>query len=777
MIPIRSNANTIINENSPSDARLLLAYYNLEQYPETHLFYGPMYSDMFAGQDPEAPYKDDKPKYERDYKTGKYVVVNNWKNADLSPNSNHLGFLPRMWSAENAENYMKLSGVLNFSLKKEYAGDKKIRDIASKLKTDFISGNIDEREYIKFLKQFQEYIDVKKPSFWQNMHYFFTYQIGYMYWRYFMWNFTGRQDDIQGEMNNHGNWISGIKFLDESRLGSQDKLPSDVKNNKARNTYYFLPFILGVLGVYYQWKKSRQQFWCIFMLFIFTGIALKLYLNERPFEPRERDYALVGSFYVFAIWIGIGVFAVYEKVRNGLNFTLLPGFTVLASLLAVPVVMAYQNWDDHDRSDRYMAQSIAKAYLDSVEKDVGAMLYTIGDNDTFALWYAQQVEHYRTDVRTINTSLLARGWYIDQMKRKAYESEPVPSLLTHNLYTYGNRDVIYYKGLTESRWDIKDFMSWIASNDEKTRIKFPNGQKVLFYPTNKIRVPVNRENVLKSGLVKPKDSALIVDHIDINLPESVLTKNRMMMLDILANNNWERPIYFTGGSFDKAEYIWMKDYLQLEGLVYKLVPIKTPIKKTNPYQMGRIDADKMYGIVTRWEWGNSNSPDIYHDPETRKNSISYRGNIARLADQLIKENKQDSARVVLNIAMHNMPVAYFGFYSLLDEFVKNYYRIEDVKMARQIFSKISSKYRETLYYYSTLDPSTVDESYVEIVTNMERYRNLLDIVVDNDTNKTYKEQQIGLFNEQIDMMNYIYSEEERYDFEDKVKKDSLGLIK
>jgi len=300
--------------------------------------------------------------------------------------------------------------------------------------------------------------------------------------------------------------------------------------------------------------------------------------------------------------------------------------------------MGFQNWDDHDRSDRYTAQAVAKSYLTSIQEESDAMIFTIGDNDTFALWYAQDIEGYRTDVRPINTSLLATDWYIDQMKRKTYESNPIPSQLTHNLYAYGVRDYIKYEPVISDsiRWDIKDFVRWIASDRKETKYRhlieqsggnpnqFPIGtQEMVYYPTNKIRVPVNIKNVIENGIVKKEDEDLIVPYIDIDLPTSGIYKNQMMMLDILANNDWKRPIYFTGGSFSDSEYIWMKDYLQLEGLVYKLVPIKTPPNRNNPYVMGRVDSDLMYNIVKQWEWGNSNSKNIYHDPETRKNSISF----------------------------------------------------------------------------------------------------------------------------------------------------------
>lgn len=758
MVPIRANAGVVINENDPSDARLLLAYYNLEQYPETHLFYGPLYSDAFAGQDPVDPYMDDKPKYERNYETGKYVVVNNWKNARVAPNSAHEGFLPRMWSSEHAENYMRITGPLAISVRPEYSGQKELKDAVNGFRADLQRGAISETEYVDFIKRFKEYLRIEKPSFWQNMHYLFEFQMSYMYGRYFMWNFVGRQDDIQGKYDNHGNWLSGIPFIDKVRLGSQDNLPSDVQHNKARNTYFFLPLLLGIIGLIFQLRKNKQQFWVLFVLFMFTGLALKVYLNERPFEPRERDYALVGSFYVFAIWIGIGVYALFDEFKKRLKPKLLAPLVTLICLLAVPAVMAYQNWDDHDRSNRYTAQSMAKAYLDSVQKDAGAMLYTIGDNDTFALWYAQEIEGYRTDVRTINTSLFATDWYIDQMKRKAYESDPIPSQLTHDKYAYGVRDAVYYQPLTENRWDIKDFINWIASDDPRTKIKIGEGQEVVFYPTHKIRVPVNKENVLKSGLVKEKDSALIVDYIDIDLPQSALPKNRILMLDILANNNWERPIYFTGGSFDNAEYLWMKDHLQLDGLVYKLVPIKTPIDSRNPYEMGRIDGDLMYDVVMKWDWGNANSPDIYHDPETRKNSISYRGNLARLTETLLSEGKTQKAKDVIDLAMEKMPFGYFGYYVFLEPFIDGYYKVGETEKARALYRQVAQKYQESLNYYSTLNLDRQYELGSEIITDIERYRSLMQIVEKNN-DEPFSSEALETFNEYLQKFSYFYEDE------------------
>jgi hypothetical protein len=511
------------------------------------------------------------------------------------------------------------------------------------------------------------------------------------------------------------------------------------------------------------------------LFFLFTGIALKVYLNERPFEPRERDYALVGSFYVYAIWIGLGCMGLIHRVQRFIKSKRVQPALVALCLLAVPLLMGSQNWDDHDRSDRYTAQSMARSYLQSIQKDKGAMIFTIGDNDTFALWYAQDIEGYRTDVRTINSSLLGTDWYIDQMKRKTYESEPIPSQMTHDLYAYGVRDVIRYQPVLDSvRWDIKDFMNWVASDHPRTKIKdlmqqsgndinqLPESQQEgVFYPTRKIRIPVNKENVLKSGIVKAEDADKIVPYIDIDLPESAILKNQMMMLDIVANNDWERPIYFTGGSYSDSEYLWMKKYLQLEGLVYKLVPIKTDLGKDNPYLMGRIDADLMYDIVMEWDWGNSESPLIYHDPETRKNSISFRSNMARLSEQLINEGKNEKAKIVIDLALEKMPLDYFGFYSLLVPFVDGYYRIDENEKAQELSRNIGFKYSDRLSYFASLDADLQYALGEEIITEIERYRTLIEA----DLKHAEKANLLPTLNQFMDAANpfkYLYGDYEFY---------------
>ena len=744
MLPIRANANVVINENDPSDARELLAYYNLEQYPETHLFYGPQFTDQYSGLDDDNPYVDDKPNYEKDEKTGKYIIINDWKNARQNYNHKHASVLPRMWSTEHAENYMMFTGVLDFKLKPEYQMENDLRNAVQNFKNDVASGRVDYEDYNQFLKQFSQYIDVEKPSFLDNVIYMFQYQLGYMYWRYFMWNFVGRQDDVQGKYDNHGNWISGITPIDNIILGlSQDNLPSDVKNNKGRNTYYFLPLILGLIGFFFLLGKNKQWFWVLLVFFLFTGVAIQIYTNVRPFEPRERDYSVVGSFYVFAIFIGMGVMALYEALKSKMKSKLLAPIITLVCLILVPGILVASNWDDHDRSNKKTALAMAKMYLDSCDEN--GILFTIGDNDTFALWYVQEIEGYRTDVRVVNTSLFQTDWYIDQMKRKAYESDPIPSQLTHEQYRYGTRDYIMKRLVSKDTMEIKDFLNFVSSDNPRTKFKYileSQGEDPDFYPTQLtnsnyfpveyVKIPVNKENVLKAGIVKPKDADKIASELIIKIKSSALYKNRLLMLDIVANNDWKRPIYFSGGAFGDDDYIWMKDYLQLDGMCYKLVPIKTSVDRANPFDMGRVDSELMYNIVKKWDWGNSGDPNLYHDPETRKNSITYRGNLARLVEQFINEGELEKAEEIADMAMVNMPVEYYNYYTLLEPYISAYYEVGAKDKARQLFKDVAKKYQENLTYYADQDEMNQYDLVEDILTDIERYRSILDVVKEYD---------------------------------------------
>lgn len=777
MLPIRANAGTTINENNPANARSLLAYYNREQYPETKLFYGPQFTSDYSGLDADEPYVDKPKLYEKDEELGKYVVVNEWRDAKQNLDSDHNAFLPRMWSTENNVNYMQYTGPLKFGIK--YNPDMTeeersyIQDVVTQFKVDYAAGKVNYEGYNAFLKStVGRYLDVEKPSFGANMNYMFSFQFSYMYWRYFMWNFVGRQNDIQGKGDDfNGNWLSGIDFIDSAFLGSQDNLPSDVLENKARNTYYFLPLLLGLLGLLFHASKDWKRFVVLLVFFLFTGLALKVYLNERAFEPRERDYALVGSFYVFAMWIGFGVYALFDILKDFIKSKIALPITTIVCLLAAPVLLASQNWDDHDRSGRKTALAMAKKYLDSVDEN--AILFTIGDNDTFALWYAQEIEGYRTDVRVVNTSLINTDWYYDQMKRKAYKSDPVPSTLDHDKYSADNREALFYQPVvTDTVMPISQWMNWIASDDPRTKVELQNNQFINTFPSKRIRIPVNKKTVLNNKIVSVKDGNEIVPYIDIELNGDVIYKNRLLMLDIIASNNWERPIYFTGGSFGDDDYLWMKDFLQLDGVTYKLVPINTPIDPRNPYDMGRIDADKMYDIVMNWSWGNSGDPSIYHDRETRTNAITYRGNMARLVEQLLKENKPDKAKKVMDLAMEKMPVDIFEFYTLVEPYVTGYYEIGEKQRARDIWQQIATKYQEQLFYFSTLSEEKQLHYFDDIYTNVEKYRSLVDVLIINDDRELF-EKEAQIFDNYMKTFPYLLGDENQ---QDEYRDDTLETV-
>ncbi|MFV5691654.1 DUF2723 domain-containing protein [Flavobacterium sp. LT1R49] len=783
MLPIRANANTVINENKPSDAAEVLAYYNREQYGVNPLFYGSQYTETFAGLDKDHPYLDKAPNYERDYKTDKYIITNNFKNAEQNSDDNQKTILPRMWSTEHVENYMNFSNPPEFKINPDYPyeddlakygidpsklTEEEYNKAIAQLKNEvektvhefrqaYAQKQIDNGGYVSFLKSYGDYLNIEKPSTVDNFRFMFEYQFGYMYWRYLMWNFVGRQSDVQGRYDNlDGNWISGIKFIDNLHLGSQDNLPSDVLNNKGRNVYFFIPFILGLIGLMYHANKDLKSFYVLLALFLFTGLALKIYLNERPFEPRERDYALVGSFYVFAIWIGIGVYSLYESLQKYLAPKIAGPVIIVASLLAAPVLMASQNWDDHDRSNRYTAVAMAKAYLTSC--DPNAILFTIGDNDTFPLWYAQEIEKVRTDVKIVNTSLFMTDWYIDQMKTKTYESDPLPISFIHDEYVGDKLDYVAHIPKVESRWEVKDFISFIKN--PKSTVEMQNGQTIHFYPTNKLRIPVDKNVIIKNKVVSAKYNDSIVPYIDIDIKGNALYKNRLMMLDIVANNNWKRPIYFSGGAFDNEDYLWMKDYLQLDGMVYKLVPLKTKMgKDDNQMEMGQIDADKMYANVMKWDWGNSESPTIYHDPETRKNSITYRMNLARLMTQLIAEGKKDKARNIIDLAMTKMPLDKFGYYSLVEPFATGYYAIGEKAKAQQLLEKLMTKYKENLNYYINLNAVDQTDIAVDIITDIERYRGLLHVMKESGDAAFYNKNKV-IFNTYIKMFERFGREKE-----------------
>ena len=729
MLPIRANANTTINENNPSSARELLAYYDREQYGDANVFYDTYYSNSFEReQDANKEFKDDKPKYEK--KDGKYVIVNKYKNVIPNYSDKHKGFIPRMVDPASEKMYKNIAGIPQNSK--------------------------------------------RRPTFGENVKFMMSYQFGYMYGRYFMWNFAGRQNDIQGRLDLfNGNWISGIDFIDEARLGSQQQLPAQVLENKGRNRYYFLPLILGLIGLFFQIKWDKENFFTLFLFFAFTGFAIIFYTNPKPFEPRERDYAVVGSFYIFAIWIGFGVLALYEYLKNVANKKTIAIVVSVVSLLAVPTLMASENWDDHDRSNRYTTRLNAQAYLESCDEN--AIMFTIGDNDTFPLWYMQEVEGIRTDLKLVNTSLFATDWYIDQMKRAAYKSAPIPSQLTHDQYKYGSLDVAYYFDELrvipkDSAISIKDFMRWIESSNSRTFYDLDgdgNPEKIL--PSNNIRIPVNKENVLKSGVVAQKDADKILDFIDITIDDRGITKNRILMLDILANNDWKRPIYFTGGANADEEYIWLKDYLQLDGLAFKLVPIKTPAKfidesgrkrEVSLFDIGRIDANKMYANIKKLEWKNINSGKIYLDEQTKRNAISLRNSLMRLSDAFAKEGDTLKAVEVLDLSLDKLPIEKFDHYSLSLGYPEMYYNLGEDEKAAQVTNTLSRLIIEKLTWLSTFDKNDSDLVFDEIDTSLYMFKNLIDQVERGSKDKNYVSKIQTEFMDTVKLFGHLIPDEE-----------------
>ncbi|MFW5700605.1 MAG: protein O-mannosyl-transferase family, partial [Cyclobacteriaceae bacterium] len=635
MIVIRSSANPPMDQNDPENMFSLLRYLNREQYGDRPLVYGEYFN---------APVKEHVKK-EHSYMRAGDQYVRTPKKTEAKYDSKFTTFFPRMYSNQqhHIPEYMKWTGMQEKELYKTQTNSQ------GKVEYDYSNPK-------------------RSPSFSDNLKFFFKYQIGHMYFRYFMWNFAGRQNDIQGfgEVQN-GNWISGIKFIDEIRLGDQDKVSPVYANNAARNTYYFLPLILGLLGAFFQYKKHKKDFSIVTLLFFFTGIAIVIYLNQGPREPRERDYAYAGSFYAFSIWLGLGVLWIYNQLSKRLPSMASAGIALIVSL-SVPAILAYENWDDHDRSNRYMARDFAHNYLESLEPN--AIIFTNGDNDTFPLWYAQEVEGIRTDVRVVNLSYLSADWYINQMHRKAYDSKPLPISMTPEKYIQGTRDVVFLTDILNKPMDLDKAIMFISSDKEQTKHRSQSGELVDYLPTRSLRLPVDKEKVLKNGTVEQKLANRIVPYIEWKINKSYIIKSELILLDILANNNWERPVYFAI-TVSPENFMNLSDYFQLSGLAYKLVPVKSNDRQNG---IGEMNTDVQYEkMMNTFKWGGLENPGIYLDETIRRMLFNMRGNFSRLATSLIEEGKKDSALAVLNraeelIPHEKLPYNYYNIAMVRDYF-------------------------------------------------------------------------------------------------------------
>ncbi len=680
MVVIRSLSDPIIDENSPDNVFSLLSYINREQYGDSPLLYGAYYNA------PVVAYEDGEPIYYQNKETGVYDVIGHKQK--LEYDKRFCGIFPRMHSSSRPyypQQYQAWGGKNNGP-------------------TYTVNGE-----------------SITRPSFGNNLQYFFNYQLGHMYWRYFMWNFSGRQNDIQGNGEiTHGNWITGIKFLDEIRLGNQDELPDTLKSEKGYNKYYMLPFILGLLGMFYQYRKGRtgkQDFSIVMMLFVLTGIAIIVYLNQPPMEPRERDYAYAGSFYAFSIWIGLGVLSIWEFLNSKLkkaNTAQTAVAVTIVCLFAVPVNMAAQNWDDHSRAGRYATVAHAKNYLNSCAPN--AILFTYGDNDTFPLWYAQEVEGYRRDVRIVNLSLLLGSWYIDQLKRQAYETPAVPISFKRNQYREGIRDQVaiveHYKQAT-----LKEVMEFVASDLPQTKLT-GYSEPIDYIPTRRLIIPVDSAKVVANGIVKPENANKILKELPLDLKGNFLNKSQLMVLDIIANANWERPIYFGVGMGTEA-YLGLEKYFQLEGAAYRLVPLET--KDAGFMDYGRIDSDILYdNLMNKFEWGNIKDPkvniDYFHD-----NTIAvmkYRNTFLRLAEQLHAEGKPEKAIAVLDKCMEELPITQVPVDNTLLNYIPLYYTLGATEKANHLLLELAENNYQMLRYTNSLSPKFANTAGIQQEENI-----------------------------------------------------------
>ena len=693
ILVIRSNANPPIDENNPEDAVSLLSYLNREQYGDWPILSGQYYNANVT------KLEDGNPVYKKDEKSGKYLISNLNKKSKPVYDPEFSGVFPRMWSS---------SQPIHAKAYKQWSGQKNSKS---------------------------------KPSFSENLTYFFRYQIGHMYLRYFMWNFAGKQNDIQGHGEiNKGNWLSGISFIDNFRLGPQENISKEMANNKARNTYFLLPLILGLIGMFFHFNKHKPDAFIILLFFIFTGLAIVVYLNQYPYQPRERDYAYVGSFYAFSIWIGLGVLSVANFLKNKLPKVNSSLISTIICLLLVPTIMANENWDDHDRSNRYTARDVASNYLNSCAPN--SIIFTNGDNDTFPLWYAQEVEGIRTDVRVINLSLFNTDWYIDQMRRAAYEAGPIPSSLNWEKYKQGTRDYIPIYDREIGYTNVKEIIDFIGNDNPQTKIPTSRGQSN-YCPTNKLKLKVNKEFIIEKGIVPANKQDEIVDEITWELKGSGFSKNQLMVLDILAHFNWETPIYFAI-TVGNDNFMGLEKYFQLEGLAYRFVPYLTT---STDGQTGAVASEEMFdNVINKFKWGNMQDPNVYLDETNRRMTLNFRNNFSRLAEELIRTGQVEKAEIVLDKCIEVLPneAVSFNYFNL--PIAENYYKIGKNEKAREIIEILIENYFDEMRYYNSLDD--------KMLSKMNRDYQIANQVIGNLYSLTNKYQEKDLF----DKIGAMYQE-------------------
>ena len=691
-IVIRSQADTPMNENKPNNFFALVSYMNREQYGDRPLLRGQYFN---------TPQVRNKP-----YIDGNEVYV---KSYSVREDNNKSKLVISFKNRFEAEQYISNNTDQKLMVKEEYleTGEKKATEPNYTQTHVFPRMYSSQGSHIQQYKIWAELKDLKRtPTFGENMGYFFSYQVNWMYWRYFMWNFAGKQNDTQGHGDFvDGNWKTGIGFYDEARLGNQEFVPELSKNSKANNSYYMIPLLIGLLGLVYQLLRHRSDFIVVGLLFVLTGFAIVVYLNQTPLQPRERDYAYAGSFYAFAIWIGLGVTAIYfwlKLVLKKIPSTAIAGLAFGLTLVA-PILMAAQGWDDHDRSDRRTGIDMAKNYLNSLQPN--AIIFTNGDNDTFPLWYAQEVEGVRTDVRVVNLSLLNTDWYIDQMKRRQYESAPVPFSIPEFKYRQGTRDLI----VLNSDSALTPLEEALAYCLDDAKIQDFGYKKFSVMPNYQFSYAVSKENQAKfsqyvganDSLVSTMSFALMDD--DGESPRQFITKAQLMVMDLIVHNNWERPIYFAVTTGSEA-YMGLEPYFQLEGLAYRLTPIyHADYDRDN--MTGGVVSELMYdNVMNKFLWGNIDTKDIYLDENNRRMVTNLRMQMNNLAEQFIIENKMDKAVAVLNKSINSLPEknAPYDQPQIMWQTAELLFKAGDLQTATKLAERVFALNNQMLDYYESL---------------------------------------------------------------------------
>ena len=722
---VRATADTPMNQNAPQDIFTLRTYLAREQYGKTPLLYGQTYVSEVKRENQGGTCvpvsKQGEPTWSRIIKKDKqekdrYYISRYETEYEYVDELNML--FPRMYSTSgtHVEAYKEWAQVKGTPVKFNRCG---------------------------------EMTTVMKPTFAENWRFFCSYQLNFMYWRYFMWNFSGRQNDIQGhgEVSN-GNWISGISFIDEALVGPQEDMPLDIADNKGHNVYYMLPLLLGILGLFYQayaGQKGIQGFWITFFLFFMTGIAIVLYLNQTPYQPRERDYAYAGSIYAFSIWIGFGVAALAKALRQyGKLSPVIAGSVATLLSLFVPIQMGAQNWDDHDRSGRYVCRDFGANYLESCEPN--AVIFTNGDNDTFPLWYAQEVEGIRTDVRVCNTSYLQTDWYINQMKKQAYESAPLPISWQPEDYVQGTRDAAYIFPLTEKSIDLKTALDFVRSNDPKFK-KIPGISQALDYiPSQTITYAVDSAVVVAQGALDPAYLPFMQPELTIDLKgKDVLGKQELIILDMLQTNNWNRPIYYAI-TVSPDQFVKLDPYFQQTGMAYQIVPMATQ------GTVRAINTERMYdNVMHKFKWGGVNTPGIYLDENVMRMCKSYRiALFSKLAAALIAEGKNEQAVEVLDKGMEVLPPVNVPLdYSALS-MGELYYQLGEKEKAEAIYTGIADNAMRNVNWYFRLKPGQLSSVESDLGHNLAVVQEVLRV------NKQYNPTFCEKYQEEFDNYRMAY---------------------